>query len=162
VDIVGEEGSAVPPGTNGIVRIRATCQGAPYPPGADNPSFRDGWFYPGDLGSIGPDGLMVLTGRTSDIINVGGLKLAPEVIEDVLCKHPAVTEAAAFGSVGQSGVEEISVAVVANRQIADSHLIDWCAERGIPLRHIFVVEALPKTASGKIHRDLLKRQLAGA
>jgi acyl-coenzyme A synthetase/AMP-(fatty) acid ligase len=60
---------------------------------------------------------------------------------------------------GGSGIEEISVAIVANRQVADSHLIDWCGERGIPLTRIFFVDTLPKTSSGKIHRDLLKRQL---
>ena len=159
VDIVDADGKALPAGTDGILRIRATCQGAPYPPGADNPSFRNGWFYPGDRGRIAPDGLMVLSGRTSDVINVGGLKLAPEVIEDVLRTHPAVSEVAAFGNMGDSGIEEISVALVANRPVADKHLIDWCAERGFPLTRVFIVEALPKTSSGKIHRDLLKRQL---
>jgi acyl-coenzyme A synthetase/AMP-(fatty) acid ligase len=159
VEIVDASGNALPAGTNGILRIRATCQGAPYPPEASNDSFRDGWFYPGDLGRITPDGLMILSGRTSDVINVGGLKLAPEVIEDILRGHPAVAEVAAFGAMGASGIEEISVALVANRPIADSHLIDWCAERGFPLTRIFIVDALPKTSSGKIHRDLLKQQL---
>jgi acyl-coenzyme A synthetase/AMP-(fatty) acid ligase len=102
---------------------------------------------------------MILTGRTSDVINVGGLKLAPEVIEDILRRHPAVTEVAAFGGMGESGIEEISVAIVTNRAVANSHLIEWCAERGLPLTHVHIVGALPKTASGKIHRDLLKRQL---
>jgi acyl-coenzyme A synthetase/AMP-(fatty) acid ligase len=163
VAIVSENGDPLPPGTNGIVRIRApSTQGAPYPPGTDNPSFRDGWFYPGDLGRIGADGMMVLTGRTSEIINVGGQKLAPDTIEDVLCKHPAVKEAGAFGHFGEAGIEEISVAVVTSRPVADSVLIDWCAERNIPIRRVFVVETLPKTASGKIHRDLLKRQLLDA
>jgi len=163
VEIVGESGTPLPPGTNGIVRIRApSTQGAPYPPGADNPSFRDGWFYPGDLGRIGPDGMMVLTGRTSEIINVGGQKLAPDTIEDVLCKHPAVKEAAAFGNFAEAGIEEISVAVVKSRPVAETALIDWCAERNIPIRRVFIVETLPKTASGKIHRDLLKRQLVGS
>jgi acyl-CoA synthetase (AMP-forming)/AMP-acid ligase II len=159
VEIVDEAGNALPADHDGIIRIRATCQGAPYPSGADNPSFRDGWFYPGDLGRLGADGLMVLAGRTSDIINVGGLKLAPEVIEDMLRQHPAITEVAAFGAMGQGGIEEISVALIANGPISDSHLIDWCAERGVPLSHVFVVDELPKTASGKVHRDLLKRRL---
>jgi acyl-coenzyme A synthetase/AMP-(fatty) acid ligase len=161
LEVVDAAGNALPAGMDGILRIRATCQGSPYPPerAASNDSFRDGWFYPGDLGRITPDGLMILTGRTSDVINVGGLKLAPEVIEDILHRHPAVTEVAAFGAMGESGIEEISVAVVANGAVANSHLIDWCAERGLPLTHVHIVEALPKTASGKIHRDLLKRQL---
>lgn len=161
VEIVDTKGIALPAGTDGIVRIRATCQGAPYPPhqAASNESFRDGWFYPGDLGRITSDGLMILSGRTSDVINVGGLKLAPEVIEDILRRHPAVTEVAAFGAMGESGIEEISVALVTSRPVAESHLVDWCAERGFPLTRVFIVETLPKTPSGKIHRDLLKQQL---
>jgi acyl-coenzyme A synthetase/AMP-(fatty) acid ligase len=161
VEIIDDGGNALPPGTEGVVRIRATCQGAPYPRGADNPNFRDGWFYPGDIGRIAADGLMVLTGRTSNVINVGGLKLAPELIEEILHKHPAVTEAAAFGSMGDSGIEEISVALVANRPVADSHLVEWCAERGVPLTRVVFLERLPKTESGKIHRDLLRQQLLG-
>ena len=161
VEIVDEGGQAQPVGTDGILRIRATCQGAPYPPerAALNPSFRDGWFYPGDRGQITPDGLMIVNGRTSDVINVGGLKLAPDVVEDVLRQHPAVTEVAAFGAMGDSGIEEISVALVVRTPVADEQVIDWSAERGIPVTRIFLVDALPKTSSGKVHRDLLKRQL---
>jgi acyl-CoA synthetase (AMP-forming)/AMP-acid ligase II len=163
LEIVDSADKPVPVGSEGIVRIRATCQGAPYPPerAAENTSFRGGWFYPGDLGRYGENGLLILTGRTSEIINVGGLKLAPEVVEETLRKHPAVTDVAAFGNMGDGGIEEIFVALVANRPVADDHLIGWCAERGLPLKRVFFVEALPKTPSGKIHRDLLKRQLLG-
>jgi acyl-coenzyme A synthetase/AMP-(fatty) acid ligase len=133
-----------------------------YPPGAENPNFRDGWFYPGDLGRIRHDGMMVLAGRSSDLINAGGHKLAPEAIEDVLSQHPAVAEVAAFGSMGQGGIEEVSVALVASAPVAQDHLIRWSAERGIPLARVFVVDALPKTASGKVHRDLLKQRLLQA
>jgi acyl-coenzyme A synthetase/AMP-(fatty) acid ligase len=79
-----------------------------------------------------------------------------------LCKHPAVKEAAAFGNFAEAGIEEILVAVVTSRPVAETALIDWCAERNIPIRRVFIVETLPKTASGKIHRDLLKRQLIGS
>src|SRR5581483_1612298 len=109
VEIVDQHGNALPPDTGGTVRIRATCQGAPYPPGRPetDPSFHGGWFYPGDRARITRDGLMILTGRTSDIINVGGLKLAPEVIEDTLREHPSIADAAAFGAMGSGGIEEI-------------------------------------------------------
>jgi acyl-coenzyme A synthetase/AMP-(fatty) acid ligase len=161
LELVDRDDKPVPAGAEGIVRIRATCQGAPYPPerAAENTSFRDGWFYPGDLGRYGENGLLILTGRVSEVINVGGLKLAPEVIEETLRKHPAVKDVAAFGDMGDGGIEEIFVALVANRPVADDHLIDWCAERGVPLKGAFMVEELPKTTSGKIHRDLLKRRL---
>ncbi len=161
VEIVDEQDKTLPPGTDGILRIRATCQGAPYPPerAETNPSFRAGWFYPGDRGQITRDGLMIVNGRTSDVINVGGLKLAPDVIEDILRQHPAVAEVAAFGSMGEGGIEEISVAIVVRSPVVDTQLIYWSAERGIPVTRIFVVDTLPKGASGKINRDLLKRQL---
>jgi len=135
--------------------------GAPYPPGTDNPSFRGSWFYPEDLGRLTPEGLLVVAGRTSDVINVGGHKLAPELIEDVLRKHPAVSDVAALGSIGDDGIEQISIALVAKTPVADASLIAWCAERSIPLTRIFTVEALPRSAAGKIQRDLLKRQLLG-
>lgn len=163
LEIVDRNDRPVPAGSEGIVRIRATCQGAPYPPerAPENTSFRDGWFYPGDLGRYGANDLLILTGRTSEVINVGGLKLAPEVIEETLRKHPSVTEVAAFGNMGDGGIEEIFVALVPSRPVADDHLIGWCAERGLPLKRVFIVDVLPKTSSGKIHRDLLKRQLLG-
>jgi acyl-coenzyme A synthetase/AMP-(fatty) acid ligase len=161
VEIVDEKDKAQPAGSDGILRIRATCQGAPYPPerAALNPSFREGWFYPGDRGQITRDGLMIVNGRTTDVINVGGLKLAPEVIEDILRQHPAVTEVAAFGAMGAGGIEEISIALVTRTPVADKQVIDWSAERGIPVTRVFVVDTLPKSSAGKIHRDQLKRQL---
>lgn len=159
VEIVDDAGNELPIGSEGIIRIRATCQGAPYPPGVDNPNFRGGWFYPDDLGRFTPDGLLVVTGRKSEVVNVGGLKLAPDVIEDVLRNHPAISDAAAIGSVGEGGIEEVSIAIIAKTPVSDSHLIDWCGERGIPVARIFTVDVLPKTTSGKIQRDLLKRQL---
>jgi acyl-coenzyme A synthetase/AMP-(fatty) acid ligase len=165
LQIVDVQDRMVPTGSEGIVRIRANCQGAPFPPerSAENLSFRDGWFYPGDLGRFEADGLLVLTGRTSEVINVGGLKLAPEVIEDMLRTHPAVTNVAAFGTMGEGGIEEISLAVLANRPIADSVLVDWSAERGVPVTRVFfMTEDLPKTASGKVHRDLLKQRFLGS
>jgi acyl-CoA synthetase (AMP-forming)/AMP-acid ligase II len=161
VEIVDEADNKEPSDRDGIIRIRSTCQGAPYPPSSDNASFRNGWFYPGDLGRITAGGLMILSGRTSNVINVGGLKLAPEVIEDILRKHPAVTDAAAFGKMGESGIEEIFVALVANRPVADSHLVEWCAERGIPIARVIIVDELPKTESGKLHRDRIKLQHGG-
>lgn len=160
VEIVDQHGNVLSPDTEGTVRIHATCQGAPYPPGRPevDPSFHGAWFYPGDRARITRDGLMILTGRTSNIINVGGLKLAPEVIEDTLREHPAVADAAAFGAMGSGGIEEISVVLVARAPVDERTLVRWSAERGIPLARVFTADALPQTPSGKVDRDLLKRE----
>ena len=145
------------------LRIRATGQGAAYPPEKPDAQsgFRDGWFYSGDRGRIRPDGLLILSGRTSDIINAGGLKIAPEIIEDLLAGHPSVQEAAAFGARGEGGIEEIVLAVVPRGSLDNQQLINWCAARNIPVAKVFSVETLPKTALGKINRELLRQQLLG-
>jgi acyl-coenzyme A synthetase/AMP-(fatty) acid ligase len=160
VEIVDPDDNRLAPNMEGIVRIRASCQAEPFPPGrADaHAGFRNGWFYPGDRGRLAADGLLVLSGRTSDVINVGGLKIAPALIEDSLQKHPTVVEAAAVGRMGTDGIEEIVVVIVARAPVSEQTIIDWCAEHRIPIARVMIVDELPKTASGKIHRDLIKRQ----
>ncbi len=159
VEVVGENHERLPSGTEGIVRIRASWQAQPYPPGAAS-EFSDGWFYPGDRGRLTPDGLLILAGRTSEVINAGGLKLAPDVIEEILLGHPTIAEAGAFGSMGTSGIEEICVAIVPRAPLSEQHIIEWCAERNLPVTRVFLVETLPKTALGKIQRSELKRLLS--
>jgi acyl-coenzyme A synthetase/AMP-(fatty) acid ligase len=160
VEIVDDDGNRLAPETEGMLRIRATCQGEPYPPGrADgHASFRNGWFYPGDRGRVTADGLLVVSGRTSEIINAGGIKLAPAVIEDAMQRHPAVVEAAAIGRTGADGVEEVVILIVPRHPVSEQSVVDWCAERGIPVAQVIVVDELPKTASGKLQRDLIKQQ----
>jgi acyl-coenzyme A synthetase/AMP-(fatty) acid ligase len=163
VEVVDENLSKLPEGAEGALRIRADWQAQPFPPatGEVQSDFRDGWFYPGDRGRMMADGLLILTGRTSEVINAGGLKLAPEVIEEVLALHPNVRAAGAFGAMGTSGIEDVLVAVVTRAPVSEQQIIAWCAERNIPVTRVFLVEELPKTASGKIHRSELKRQLIG-
>jgi acyl-coenzyme A synthetase/AMP-(fatty) acid ligase len=161
VEIVDENHAKLPPDTDGILRVRTDWQAQPYPPGGEdiNSDFRDGWFYPGDRGRMTQDGLIVLNGRTSEIINAGGFKIAPEVIEELLLGHPTVHAAGAFGAMGASGIEEICVAIVPRAPLSEQHIIEWCAERNVPVTQVFTVEALPKTPSGKIHRSELKARL---
>jgi acyl-CoA synthetase (AMP-forming)/AMP-acid ligase II len=162
VEVVDENDRLLAPGAEGILRIRAGCQGAAYPPDRPDPQsgFRDGWFYPGDRGRLGADGLLIVGGRTSELINAGGVKLAPELIEDLVAQHPAVREAAAFGVRGASGIEDIHLAVVARGALNEQQLITWCAVRNVPVARVIAVESLPKTTLGKINREQLKGELA--
>lgn len=158
VEIVGEGGEQRPRGSEGIVRVRARWQAQPFPPDATS-DFSDGWFYPGDRGRLTNDGLLILSGRTSDVINAGGLKLAPDVIEEIVLGHPNVADAGAFGLLGTSGIEEIHVAIVPRAPLSERHLIEWCAERNLPVTRVYLVDTLPKTALGKIQRNELRRRL---
>ena len=158
VEIVDESSNRLPPGTDGIIRIRANWQAQPFPPGGES-DFDDGWFYPGYRGRLTVDGLLILSGRTSEVINAGGFKLAPDVIEEILLGHPNVADAGAFGSMGASGIEEIYIAIVPRTPLSEQHIVAWCAERNVPVTGVFLVETLPKTALGKIQRGELKRLL---
>ena len=87
------------------MRVRTLAMGEPYPPRPkdEHPSLRGGSFYPGDRGRLTKEGMLILEGRASEIINTGGVKRAPELIEELVLRHPNVAEAAAFGAVGADG-----------------------------------------------------------
>ena len=163
LEIVGPDGGPLASGATGVVRLRTPSMGRPFLPGADDghPGLRSGWFYPGDLGRLTEDGMLVLDGRASEVINSGGLKRAPEVIEEVVLRHPNVAEAAAFGAFGADGIEEVNLAIVTRAPIAERQLVDWCGERGVEVARVFAVESLPRTPLGKIRREALKATLIG-
>ncbi|MGA2495464.1 MAG: fatty acid--CoA ligase family protein [Roseiarcus sp.] len=161
LEVVDEHGERLDADTEGLVRIRSPWGGRPFPPESANgrPGFRDGWFYPGDRGRLTPEGLLVLGGRASEVINSGGVKIAPELVEEVMLRHESVAEAAAFGAPGASGIEEINVAIVVRAPVAERAIVNWCRERKIEVSRVFIVEELPKTPMGKIRRNELKSRL---
>ena len=163
IEIVDDDDRRLPAGAAGVVRVRTPSLGRAFPPGPDDAhrNLRGGWFYPGDLGRLSEDGMLVLAGRASEVINSGGVKRAPEVIEEVVLRHPNVAEAAAFGALGADGIEEVNLAIVARAPIAERQLVDWCGERGVEVARVFTVESLPRTPLGKIRRDELKATLIG-
>src|SRR6267142_3868516 len=86
IEITDVAGQYLPAGREGTIRIRASSMARCYlaDPGASAEAFREGFFYPGDLGYLMADGIVVLTGREKTILNLGGHKTRPEIIEDVL------------------------------------------------------------------------------
>jgi acyl-coenzyme A synthetase/AMP-(fatty) acid ligase len=163
IEIVDAADRLLPTGESGVVRVRTPAMGRAFPPGSDgaHPNLRGGWFYPGDRGRLTADGMLALEGRASEVINAGGAKRAPELIEEIVLRHPNVVEAAAFGALGADGIDEIHLAVAARAPIAERPLIDWCSERGLAVARVFFVESLPRTPLGKIKRDELKASLMG-
>ena len=122
----------------------------------------DGWFRTGDIGTLDDAGCLFLRGRKKDVINVMGMKFFPQEVEAVLMAHPWVEGACVFaepdGRLGEAACARVVVkANVRSSRPADA-LRDYCHERladyKVPQRIEFV-EALPRTASGKIlHRNL--------
>ncbi len=105
------------------------------------------------------DGLLVLEGRSSEVINSGGVKRAPELVEEIVNTHPAVVESATFGEPGADGIEEIALAIVVRETVQTKALQSWCASRGLKIGSIITVETLPKTELGKIQRSSLLARL---
>ncbi|NUO55891.1 MAG: long-chain fatty acid--CoA ligase [Hamadaea sp.] len=121
----------------------------------------DGWFHSGDLGRRDADGYYSIVDRAKDMVIRGGFNVYPREVEEVLYEHPAVGEAAVLGMPHRTHGEEV-VAVVVLRPGATAtpeelrdHVKAQLAAYKYP-RHVWIVDALPKTATGKI----LKREIA--
>jgi O-succinylbenzoic acid--CoA ligase len=115
----------------------------------------------GDLGRIGPDGRLVVTGRSADTIITGGENVAPAEVEDALLSHPAVAEAAVHARADSRWGEAV-VATVVLRPGASAtghELREHCARRlagfKVPKAVTFAAE-LPRTPSGKVVRAALR------
>ncbi|MGE0717815.1 MAG: class I adenylate-forming enzyme family protein [Alphaproteobacteria bacterium] len=164
VVIVDDDGRPQEAGSVGEVRIRAPGMVTDYvgDPVATRRFFREGWFQPGDLMSLGRDGRLVFHGRVDDMIILNSINIFPGEIERVLEEHPMVAEAAAYPV--PSGVHgQIPVAAVEPREGAAPDgraLLAFARERlGVRApRKIIVMERLPRNEQGKV----LKRVLAAA
>ena len=153
----GKTGEVVVKGPNVIARYENN-------PAADRVAFVDGWFRTGDQGYLDDDGFLFITGRLKEIINRGGEKIAPREIDEVLCEHPAVSEAAAFGVPHIRLGEDIAAAVVlrpgmtATPQEIQAFAADRLADFKVP-RQVVIVEKIPSEATGKQKRLALAAAL---
>ncbi len=152
-------------GDNGCLQVRGANVARGYWPEPD-PSLGDGVFQTADLVEI-HDGAVYLRGRASDLINVAGRKVPPEIIERVLREHPAVRDCLVTGLPAADGErgEDIAAVVVAPGGIPELELRAFAAARlpawQVPRRWRFVPE-LPVNERGKLSRAELRRKLAGA
>jgi fatty-acyl-CoA synthase len=123
-------------------------------------TFAHGWFHSGDLGVMDDDGYLTVVDRKKDMIKTGGENVASREVEEAIYQHPAVAEVAVFGLPHPRWIEAVTAAVVVRdgHSVTGDELIAHCRERlgsfKVP-KHVVVVDALPKNASGK----LLKREL---
>lgn len=167
IEAVDDNDVVLPRGQAGLVRIRTDDQGCAYAAQSSEPraDFRDGWFYPGDRGMVTERGMLVILGRVNELINAGGAKVAPEVIDELLLARPDIKDAAALAMTGASGIEELWVAIVPNGAPAPSaaEIVAYCAQKSGDYRpaQVRFVDEIPRSALGKVARDALRRQLAG-
>jgi acyl-CoA synthetase (AMP-forming)/AMP-acid ligase II/thioesterase domain-containing protein/acyl carrier protein len=164
--VIAREGQVLPPGQLGEVLVRGPTVMAGYldNPQANQAAFVDGWFRTGDLGLLDVDGFLSIYGRYKELINRGGEKLAPIEIEEVLLRHPAVAEAAAFGVAHPRLGEDVAAAVVLD-SAATATAAELRAFVGRQLAHfkiprqIAFLRELPKDVTGKVRRRELATTL---
>jgi long-chain acyl-CoA synthetase len=181
-----EDGRVLPAGEVGELQLKSPSMMAGYLPDPETAlSMDDGWYRTGDVGYVEPDGWIHLTDRSKEMIKVRGFQVAPAEVEGVLLGHEAVTDAAVFGVPDEASGEAIIAAVVLNPQAATLNpqaatlnpqaatlnpqaaplidhgaaLINHVAERLASYkkpREVLIVDAIPRLASGKALRRVLK------
>jgi cyclohexanecarboxylate-CoA ligase len=126
----------------------------------------DGYFRTGDLASLDDDGAVTIRGRLKDIINRGGEKISAKEVEDLLFEHPSVREVAVVAMPDPKLVEKVCAFVVSEPGAKPVDLPEICAylearriaRQKLPER-LVLVDALPKTASGKVQKFVLREQV---
>lgn len=156
---VDEDGHVLPPGDEGALQYRgpgiALCYlDSPFPLDAE------GWFSTTDYGAIHSGSLLCLLGRTTDVINCGGVKTLPAPIEAVIARFAGIADCAVFPVPGVDGLDQIWAAVTSPAPVDLAALAAATAELG-PLRPVAFLQpaVLPRNANGKVLRGQL-RQLA--
>ncbi len=168
IRIVDESGQPLDRGQDGEILVRGPSLFMGY---ADADQTREamddeGYFRTGDIGHLTPAGAIVITGRKKDLIIRGGENLSAKDIEDVLHRHPAVQEVAAVSMPHARLGETVCVYVVPQpgekpdldsitRHVAAAGL----ARQKFPER-VELVGDLPRTASGKVRKDILRQRIA--
>lgn len=167
VEVRDHENKALPACTPGTLWAKGdNCMLGYY--NAPEPTAKimhNGWLNTGDMAYLTTDGLIVLCGRERDLISHKGFKIYPPEIENILTTHPAVMMAGVVGFT-KDGVES-PVAFVASKMNADElipELKALCennlARYKIPI-HFYVKAELPMTATGKIDKKVLRKELEG-
>ena len=168
--IVDENDRDVAPGELGEVVIAGpnVMPGYWQQPEATAAAIRQGWFHTGDIGRRDEDGYFYIVDRVKDMVNVGGLKVYPSEVENVLYTHPAVREAAVYAISHPVMGEQVRAAVVLAQPgapdtgaITGEAIIAFCRRHLAEYKTPSVVELvaeLPKSPTGKILKRVLREE----
>ncbi|MEE4184828.1 MAG: long-chain-fatty-acid--CoA ligase [Gammaproteobacteria bacterium] len=151
--------------TVGALQVRGPWVARAYYRAPQSCLTADGWFDTGDVANIDPQGFMLITDRSKDVIKSGGEWISSIALENTAVNHPDVAEAAVIGRAHPKWDERPLLVVVpaAGADVSRSDLLDWyqgkVAKWWIP-DDVAVVDELPHTATGKIDKKALREQFA--
>lgn len=157
----------LPTGQSGEIAVRGpqVTKGYWRRPEATREALRDGWLLTGDIGFVDEEGYFTVSERKKDMLKVSGYSVFPAEVEAILYRHPAIAEAGVVGIPDEyRGEEPVAYVVLkpeAKGKVAPEELAAWCrAEMAVykAPRQFRFIDALPKTASGKILKRVLREQ----
>jgi fatty acid CoA ligase FadD22 len=164
VSVRDADGREMAPGQVGDLWVDGPTVGLGYlnRPGAAE--LVDGWLRTGDRAELDRDGVLRLHGRSDDLELVGGISVSPVEVEAVLATHPSVLEVAVAGRIGADGASQLHAFVVpaAAGDAMDGlvgDLVDLARSQLAPFkvpRSVVLVDALPRTSTGKLRRFVLR------
>jgi len=163
VAVLDEDGAPLPHGEEGVLAVDGRDPGLMlgYWRGegvAPDLTLTGGWFVTGDRAAMAPDGRIAYHGRDDDLINAQGYRVAPEEVEAALLRHPDITEAAVTGFSPKPGVTLVGAWIVGAAPLDNAALAAHCTAHLAPYktpRAFFMVDALPRSANGKLRRRAL-------
>ncbi|MCM3124568.1 MULTISPECIES: long-chain fatty acid--CoA ligase [unclassified Mesobacillus] len=164
--VVDEEEKDIKPGAVGEFIIKGESIMKEYykKPEETAKTIKDGWLYTGDLATVDENGYITLVDRKKDMIISGGENVYSIEVEEVLYEHPAVLEAAIIGMPDEVWGEAVCAVIVPKKDavVDEQELKSFCRQKlagyKVP-RKIFIEEALPRNASGKILKYQLRQKL---
>jgi len=167
VDVIDpESGQSVPwdAETMGeiVIRGNTVMKGYLKDPAATAEAFRDGWFMSGDIAVVFPDGYIQVKDRAKDVIISGGENISSVEVEGILYRHPAVGDAAVVALADEKWGEVpcAFIELKAGAEVSEQQLIDFCADNTARFKRPkkVVFGDLPKTATGKIQKNVLRER----
>ena len=164
VCIMDEKDKILDQGETGEVCIKGdnVTLGYDNNPEANKNSFTNGWFRTGDQGYFDQNGYLKISGRLKEIINKGGEKISPLEVDNVLMDHPLIEQAVCFGYEDKMLGENIAAAIIVKegKNCSETDVKTYAQEKlakfKIP-KKIFVVNEIPKGATGKLQRNVLAK-----
>lgn len=165
LEVVDESGRLCRAGEEGLLRVRLEaldCGAYLDDPGATAEVFRDGCFYPGDMAVQRSDGRVRVLGRSADVINVRGRKMAAAEIEEAITERLKASAVCLYTSLDADGATEVMVAVESQRGLERPALQAAVRElTGFERVRIAVLSAFPRNSTGmyKVDRQALRRLL---
>ncbi|GAA4774696.1 long-chain fatty acid--CoA ligase [Actinomycetospora chlora] len=164
--LVSEAGEDVGVGEVGELVLRGPTVFAGYwnRPEATAEAIRGGWFHSGDLGVRDAEGFVTLVDRKKDMIITGGENVYPVEVEQVLHRHPAVADVAVVGVGDPQWGETVLAVVVPDGALDPAEVIAFARERIAHFkapRRVEVVDELPRNATGKLLKRVLRERYAG-